>query len=93
MDLTACQPIWVMLCRHELWKKTMEKRVKNITPSVDPNLNIVRFKVCVGDLTNSNVLIIYAVGTLLSDHHQYRDKLVVIKGRTDKRILRLLMFP
>ena len=36
-------------------KITMEKCVKNITPSVDPNLNIVRFKVCIEDLTNSNV--------------------------------------
>ena len=37
--------------------KTVEKCVKNITPSVDPKLNIVRFKVCIGDLTNSNVLV------------------------------------
>ena len=76
MDLTACQPIWVMP------KRTMEKCVKNITPSVDVNLHIsgasklastyftlfyrsvhllytgiVRFKVCIGDLTNGNVLI------------------------------------
>ena len=35
---------------------TMEKLVKNI-PSVDPNLKIVRFKVCIGDLTGSDVLI------------------------------------
>ena len=35
---------------------TMEKFVKDI-PSVDPNLKIVRFKVCIGDLTGSDVLI------------------------------------
>ena len=51
MDLTACQPIWVMP------KRTMEKCVKNITPSVDVNLHIVRFEVYIGDLTNGNVLI------------------------------------
>ena len=37
--------------------KTMEKMRQNITPSVDVNLHIVRFKVCIGDLTNGNVLI------------------------------------
>ena len=57
MDLTACQPIWVMLCRNELCQKQWKKCVKNITPSVDVNLHIVRFKVCIGDLTNGNVLI------------------------------------
>ena len=57
MDLTAFQPIWVMLCRNELCQKLWKKCVKNIKPSVDVNLHIVRFKVCIGDLTNGNVLI------------------------------------
>ena len=49
--------IWVMLCRNKLCQKLWKKCVKNITPSVDPNLNIVRFKVCIGELTNSDVAI------------------------------------
>ena len=56
MDLTACQPTCVMLCRNELWKKIWKKRINNIL-SVDSNLNMMKFKVCKGDLTSSNVLI------------------------------------
>ena len=37
--------------------RTTGKLPRNITPSVDPDLNIVRIKVCIGDLTNSRVLI------------------------------------
>ena len=47
--------------------KTMEKSVKNITPSEDPHLNIVRFKVCIGDLTNSN---------FLEKYHAYHNKTI-----------------
>ena len=56
MDLTACQPTWVMLCRNEICQTPWKKFVKNI-PTVDPNLKIVTFKVCIGDLSGSDVLI------------------------------------
>ena len=39
LTLTACQPIWVMLCRNELCQNLLKKCVKNITPSVDPNID------------------------------------------------------
>ena len=65
MDLTACQPIWVMLCRNELCQKLWKKASK--TPSEDPHLNIVRFKVCIGDLTNSN---------FLEKYHAYHNKTI-----------------
>ena len=54
MDLTACQPIWVMLCRNELCQKLLKKYVNNI---VEATVNMMKFKVCKGDLTNSYVLI------------------------------------
>ena len=57
MDLTACQPTWVMLCRNELCQKIWKKRINNTILSVDSNLNMMKFKVCIGDLTSSNVLI------------------------------------
>ena len=56
MDLTACQPIWVMLCRNELCQKLLKKYVNNIILFVEATVNMMKFKVCKGDLTNSYVL-------------------------------------
>ena len=57
MDLTACQPIWVMLCRNELCQKLWKTYVNNIILFVEATVNMMKFKVCKGDLTNSYVLI------------------------------------
>ena len=58
MDLTACQPTWVMLCRNELCQKLLKKYVNNIILFVEATVTIMK-KICVckGDLTNSYVLI------------------------------------
>ena len=50
-------PTWVMLCRNELCQKIWKKRINKIILSVDSNLNMMKNKVCIGDLTSSNVLI------------------------------------
>ena len=52
MDLTACQLIGSCYAETNYVKNYGKKR-QNIIPSADPNLNIVRFKVCIGDLTNN----------------------------------------
>ena len=57
MDLTACQPTWVMLCRNELCQKLWKKYVNNAILFVEATVNMMKFKVCKGDLTNSYVLI------------------------------------
>ena len=44
MDLTACQPTWVMLCRNELCQKIWKKRINKMILSVDSNLNMMKFK-------------------------------------------------
>ena len=44
---------------HVIPKRTIKiygKMRQNITPSVDVNLHIVRFKACIVDLNNGNVL-------------------------------------
>ena len=57
MDLTACQPTWVMLCRNELCQKLWKKYVNIIILFVEATVNMMKFKVCKGNLTNSYVLI------------------------------------
>ena len=57
MDLMACQPTWVILFRNELCQKLWKKYVNNIILFVEATVNMMKFKVCKGDLTNSYVLI------------------------------------
>ena len=73
MDLTACQPTWVMLCRNELCQKIWKKRINKIILSVDSNLNMMKFKVCIGDLTDS----CYVIGrtTETGSHYDSRGRL------------------
>ena len=49
IDLTACQPTWVMLCRNELCQKLWKKYVNNIIQFVEATVNMMKFKVCKGD--------------------------------------------
>ena len=46
LDLTACQPIWVMLCRNELCQKLWKKYVNNIILFVEATVNMMKCKVC-----------------------------------------------
>ena len=55
MDLTACQPTWVMPCRNEPCQKPWTKYVNNITLFVEATVNMMKFKVRKGDPTNSHV--------------------------------------
>ena len=56
MDLTACQPIRVMFCRNELCQKLWKTNVNNIILFAEATVNMMKCKVCIGDLTKKECL-------------------------------------